>query len=728
MGGRKNKKTKVGSSASYFPAKTNGHAPSRNLLAKDLGGVIFGCTHETMAECRSEQLFGLPMGHISYVQNIRPGLPLFLFNYSDRTLHGIFEAVSNGQKHINPYAWTDGSHITPYPAQVRIRTRVHCNPVAENLFKKVIERNYNNDETPHHFWFELDKAQTDKLIALFRPSKSSVNKWQAQSRADLNVATVSMPTSSEKKELETSSLAAENIKNELVSSSSTMTWKDIVSGKQPTTEYTKNVSLIKTSCNVPVDIESRSVANWEDLVDDEQNVSSGESTATATESTYAMDINCAANYETFTMTDSLNTEENALNTYSNGCKDDDIINSSHADDENNGSAQGTEGSPLLLYDDYGTDTAVEFANAYNYNNQNPEVERSSGDLKDCIAELKSRQAGSDHEIQLLKAQLSYSCKRIEFLENRVKELVLKADQSKHVDESLDTFVKQCLVSEDVIYLIGGFNGSSWLSSFDSFSPSLDIITSLKPMSYARSYASAVSLEGNIFVFGGRNGKSCSDTVEYYNRRDDEWITCPSMLNKKASLSAATYNGKIYAIGGGDDRECLSDVEMLDHKYGKWSATRPMLHKRFASAAAELNGVVYAAGGYNGHEYLRSVEKLDPREGIWRSISDMNVRRGSHSMVALNEKLCCFGGFDGERMTSSTETYEPRTDSWIMNECMKFDRGYAGAAVLENAVYAIGGTNYGKLVDTVECYKEGAGWSSCAWKSIGKRSFFCAVVL
>lgn len=54
------------------------------------------------------------------MKNINIGLTLFLFNYSDRKLHGIFEAASPGQLNINPYAWTsDGTESTPYAAQVQ---------------------------------------------------------------------------------------------------------------------------------------------------------------------------------------------------------------------------------------------------------------------------------------------------------------------------------------------------------------------------------------------------------------------------------------------------------------------------------------------------------------------------------------------------------------------------------------------------------------------------------
>jgi hypothetical protein len=65
------------------------------------------------------------------VRNVKAGLPLFLFNYTDRKLHGVFEAASPGQNSIDPYAWSnDGTLRTPFPAQVSINCEylnlVHC--------------------------------------------------------------------------------------------------------------------------------------------------------------------------------------------------------------------------------------------------------------------------------------------------------------------------------------------------------------------------------------------------------------------------------------------------------------------------------------------------------------------------------------------------------------------------------------------------------------------------
>ncbi|EOA29651.1 hypothetical protein CARUB_v10015153mg [Capsella rubella] len=142
----------------------------RNLKKGDLCGVIFGCKFSTIKECYAKNLFGLPAPHMAYIKNIDPGLTLFLFNYSDRTLHGIFEAASEGKLNIDPKAWSpNGSDPSPYPAQVKVRVRVRCEPLPEEKFSPVIAENYKDEKM---FWFELDRGQTNKLLRLFSPSPS----------------------------------------------------------------------------------------------------------------------------------------------------------------------------------------------------------------------------------------------------------------------------------------------------------------------------------------------------------------------------------------------------------------------------------------------------------------------------------------------------------------------------------------------------------------------------
>ncbi|XP_057784687.1 uncharacterized protein LOC131002029 isoform X2 [Salvia miltiorrhiza] len=155
--------------------KANAGAPARNLTKVELGAIIFGCKHSTIKECLENELFGLPAGHYSYVKKATPGLPLFLFNYSDRKLHGVFEAVSCGQMNIDLNAWittSEGAATTPYPAQVRIRATCRCRPLLEEEMRPIIANNYYTEK---FFWFELDKEQTKRLMTLFKSSPCPEN-------------------------------------------------------------------------------------------------------------------------------------------------------------------------------------------------------------------------------------------------------------------------------------------------------------------------------------------------------------------------------------------------------------------------------------------------------------------------------------------------------------------------------------------------------------------------
>nr|GLL41686.1 Kelch_1 domain-containing protein/Dev_Cell_Death domain-containing protein [Ipomoea trifida] len=98
---------------------SNLSTPARNLPKNDLGGVIFGCKDHTIRECFSKMLFGLPAPYFAYVKKISPGLPLFLFNYSDWKLHGVIEAAGHGQlnseeRYFNADGETNGTRRKNY--------------------------------------------------------------------------------------------------------------------------------------------------------------------------------------------------------------------------------------------------------------------------------------------------------------------------------------------------------------------------------------------------------------------------------------------------------------------------------------------------------------------------------------------------------------------------------------------------------------------------------------
>ncbi|PKU83235.1 B2 protein [Dendrobium catenatum] len=143
--------------------------PSTETLPRNeiLGGYIFICNSDTMKEDLKNQLFCLPPRFRDSVRAITPGLPLFLYNYTTRRLHGVFEAASFGGSNIDPTAWKDfkceGESM--FPAQVRIRTRKICKPLEEHAFRPILHHYYGN-----RFRFELSIAETLALLDLYEGS------------------------------------------------------------------------------------------------------------------------------------------------------------------------------------------------------------------------------------------------------------------------------------------------------------------------------------------------------------------------------------------------------------------------------------------------------------------------------------------------------------------------------------------------------------------------------
>ncbi|KAL2569890.1 hypothetical protein AAZV13_18G156000 [Glycine max] len=634
----------------------------RNLRKNQLGGIIFGCKNATMKECLSKQLFGLPAHHFCYVKNIDPGLPLFLFNYTDRKLHGIFEAASSGRMFIDPYGWTtDGSERTQYPAQVQICVRLKCHPLPEDKFKEVIADNYY---THNRFYFELDHAQTSKLISLL--SAGAIASDNSAPQNTQKWITVSRPLASNEtlREGETSKML--ELETEHSTHSSTRSYW--IENDFSFDGYIRPLDTNEVEKEVNEDEQNSIFMKLKELTLDSE----------------SQDLSLANNAND---TPGMNNTEEGYMEALDGLDEKEQTSNPPFDYQYNIAQLVQEVKELTNF-------------------QKIQTERN------CYLEQKLIEA--EMEIQHLKDRctlLESACNIPNHLAH-VEKVAVKSTAELHLDP------------KDSLFLIGGFDGNSWLATMDLYCTSQNVIKSLKPMSSVRSYASVVWLNGEIYVFGGGNGYVWYDTVESYNPVHDNWTLCPSLNQKKGSLSGAALNDKIFAVGGGNGVDCFSDVEMLDLDIGRWIPTRSMLEKRFALSAVELNGAIYAIGGFDGNDYLRSAERFDPREHSWTKIPNMNVKRGCHSLVVLNEKLYALGGFDGDKMVPSIEVFDPRLGAWTMGEPMNHCRGYSAAVVVKESIYMIGGVKVGENI--VENYKEGQGWQETCTTAAVKRCFLSAI--
>ncbi|GMH37542.1 hypothetical protein BSKO_05415 [Bryopsis sp. KO-2023] len=140
--------------------KREDSSPLRASVANKIPrGFIFGCTNSTEGECLELNLFGLPTNNLSEVKKVCPGTALFLFNYEERMLSGVFAAASQGAENLIPNAWGG-----QFPAQVRVVPPAFMKQIPESRFKPVLQDNYFGRQK---FIYHLQEEQVTNLCKLF---------------------------------------------------------------------------------------------------------------------------------------------------------------------------------------------------------------------------------------------------------------------------------------------------------------------------------------------------------------------------------------------------------------------------------------------------------------------------------------------------------------------------------------------------------------------------------
>ncbi|CAM0953103.1 unnamed protein product [Alopecurus aequalis] len=131
-----------------------------------MAGAIFMSNGETRDSCFGTGVFGLPPEYQPFVASVKQGMPLFLFDYTDRKLYGVFEATSDGGMDIRSAAFRSTGRT--YPAQVSFNIVWKCRPLTEDEFFPAIEDNYYNSKK---FYFDLSYQQVVNLYGLFEKKR-----------------------------------------------------------------------------------------------------------------------------------------------------------------------------------------------------------------------------------------------------------------------------------------------------------------------------------------------------------------------------------------------------------------------------------------------------------------------------------------------------------------------------------------------------------------------------
>lgn len=150
---------------------------------KKFTGFIFQCSSSTQDECLERMLFGETEKYKEFVELIKPGDILFLYNVTNKRLFGEFIAKSEGKFEIEPQAWSS-SHRS-FPWQVRVGPAKEYNPLVRDEIEDIVKFNFRYPQ------FGITDEQVKKLRELFEraqvlPSseKEFRTKYPQDHRAD----------------------------------------------------------------------------------------------------------------------------------------------------------------------------------------------------------------------------------------------------------------------------------------------------------------------------------------------------------------------------------------------------------------------------------------------------------------------------------------------------------------------------------------------------------------
>ena len=236
-----------------------------------------------------------------------------------------------------------------------------------------------------------------------------------------------------------------------------------------------------------------------------------------------------------------------------------------------------------------------------------------------------------------------------------------------------------VVANGIIYVIGG---SPHLSSVYAYNPVTDSWTVKASMPTGRDSCAGAAVNGIIYVAGGFNGTSNLATVEAYTPATDSWSAVTPLPYRVATASAAAVNDTLYVMGGfNDSNATVGSVAAF---------TPPVLTNIVVTPAnpvigAGTNQQFTATGTYSdgsAHVLINAVGT-----GNWTAVAGMPAAKNGPACAAVNGHLYAVSGagFD-----TAVFDYNPAANSWSIKTQLPGNYAYAGAAGIGNKFYFMGG--------------------------------------
>jgi N-acetylneuraminic acid mutarotase len=192
----------------------------------------------------------------------------------------------------------------------------------------------------------------------------------------------------------------------------------------------------------------------------------------------------------------------------------------------------------------------------------------------------------------------------------------------------------------VLFVLGGVDeDSEELNSVEYFDGHTNSWKNTIPMSTRRCGHCAAVIGDTLFALGGYDGTSVLSTLESFTLEDGFWRSAPAMATGRKDFAVAVLDGELFVMGGQDDDGAqLDSVERYDPNLRKWQPAPSMHAERCCLAAVALEGEIYAIGGRDdSYSKLATVERFVPRAGAWVQVPPMEMQRSEHAAAVMGDR-------------------------------------------------------------------------------------------
>ena len=274
-----------------------------------------------------------------------------------------------------------------------------------------------------------------------------------------------------------------------------------------------------------------------------------------------------------------------------------------------------------------------------------------------------------------------------------------------------------VVLDGTLYILGGYDGSSWLNNvYSSVDSGITWTTVASSSTWsARQNFGCVVLNSKVFVFGGES--SSDDTMQDVysapssNLSNFTEVTSAADWTGRSEFATVVFNDAIYVMGGSDADGTLNDV---------WSSSDGATWTQVTSSAswtaraklwaAVLDNTIFLMGGWDYFD--PNSEVYSSTDGAtWTQVTSSPgwpARLGA-TAVLFEGQLLLSGGVDGSNnvladvwRTEDGETWEELTNNAVTARKNHVAIAYGSDVLIMGGDENVGGSRLDEIHGLTEC--------------------------